>query len=142
MKAKSLIIATITLTAIFYLKSTALAEENHDHNGAGHSQHDKSTEEKQSSRITVTGEVLDLACYIDHGAMGAKHADCAATCIKSGLPVGIKSASDGKVYMLIGEHKPMNQELAKYAAKSISVTGKLVVRDGMNLLANAEIIKP
>ena len=61
--------------------------------------------------VSVTGEVLDMACYLDHGAHGEKHAECAKTCIESGLPVGIKS-SDGKVYLVIGEHKPLNKELA------------------------------
>jgi hypothetical protein len=91
-------------------------------------------------QVTVTGEVLDMACYLDHGAQGAKHADCAQTCISSGLPVGIKS-TDGKVYLLIGEHKPANEKLAQYAAKTITVKGKLATRDGINLLENIEIVK-
>jgi hypothetical protein len=90
---------------------------------------------------TVTGEVLDLACYTDHGAHGEKHADCAKMCISSGLPVGIKSDSDGKVYLVIGEHKPMNAELADYAAKTVTLKGKLVSRDGINMLENAELVK-
>jgi hypothetical protein len=92
------------------------------------------------SEVTVKGEVLDMACYLDHGAHGAKHAQCAATCIESGLPVGIKG-EDGKTYLLIGEHKPLNSELAKYAAKTITVKGKLVSRDGINMIENAEIEK-
>lgn len=90
-------------------------------------------------QVTLTGEVLDLACYLDHGAHGAKHADCAKTCISSGLPVGLKSA-DGTVYLLIGDHKPANDVLAQYAAKTITVKGKLVTRDGINLLENIEIV--
>ncbi len=89
---------------------------------------------------TVTGEVLDMACYLDHGAHGEKHADCAKMCISSGLPVGIKSA-DGTVYLLIGEHKPATDMLAEYAAKTVTVKGKLVTRDGMNLLENIEMVK-
>ena len=95
---------------------------------------------KSGSEISVTGEVLDMACYLDHGAHGEKHADCAKMCISSGLPVGIKSA-DGTVYLLIGEHKPANAELAEYAAKTITVKGKYVSRDGINLLENIEIVK-
>ncbi len=88
---------------------------------------------------TITGEVVDMACYIDHGASGAKHADCAKTCISSGLPVGLKAA-DGKTYLLIGEHKPMNSELADLAAKTITVKGKVSSRDGFNMIENAEIV--
>lgn len=93
-----------------------------------------------SDTVTVTGEVLDMACYLDHGAHGEKHAGCAEKCISSGLPVGLKSA-DGKVYLLIGEHKPLNDTLASYAAKTVTVKGKLVTRDGINLLENAEVQK-
>jgi hypothetical protein len=100
-----------------------------------HEGHDEATEAKT---VTITGEVVDMACYLDHGATGAKHAECAKTCIESGLPVGIK-ASDGKTYLLIGEHKPLNKELAAYAAKTITVKGKLATRDGFNLIENAEI---
>ena len=95
---------------------------------------------KASSEVTVTGEVLDMACYLDHGAHGAKHAECAKTCISKGLPVGLKG-NDGKTYLLVGEHKPANEELAKHAAETITVHGKLVERDGINLLENIEIVK-
>ncbi len=81
-----------------------------------------------------------MACYLDHNATGEKHADCAKKCINSGLPVGIK-ADDGKTYLLIGEHKPLNSELAQYAAKTITVKGKLSSRDGINMIENAEIQK-
>jgi len=90
--------------------------------------------------VTVKGEVIDMACYLDHGASGAKHTDCAKKCIGMGLPVGIKG-EDGKTYLLIGDHKPMNKELAELAAKTITVKAKLATRDGINLLENAEIVK-
>jgi hypothetical protein len=96
--------------------------------------------EGTEATVTVKGEVLDMACYIDHGAHGEKHAQCAATCIESGLPVGIKG-EDGKTYLLIGEHKPLNKTLAEYAGKTITVKGKLATRDGINMISNAEIVK-
>ncbi len=105
------------------------------HEGMGHDEKAEAT----SQETTVRGEVLDMACYLDHGASGEKHAQCAKTCIQSGLPVGLKTDS-GKVYLLIGEHKPINQEIAQYAAKTISVKGKVVTRDGINLLENAVIV--
>jgi hypothetical protein len=97
-------------------------------------------DEGAEATVTVKGEVLDMACYLDHGAHGDKHAQCAAGCIESGLPVGIKG-EDGKTYLLIGEHKPLNKTLAQYAAKTITVKGKLVSRDGINMIENAEIQK-
>ena len=97
-------------------------------------------ESTSTEEVTVTGEVVDMVCYISEGASGAKHADCAQTCVKMGLPVGIK-ASDGKTYLLVGEHKPMNDQLASLAAKTITVKGKAVSRDGFNMIENAEIVK-
>jgi hypothetical protein len=51
---------------------------------------------------SVTGEVIDMACYFDDGASGPDHAACARMCIASGLPVGLK-AKDGEIYVLIGK---------------------------------------
>lgn len=98
---------------------------------------DKTTDATSS----ITGEILDMACYTDHGAHGEKHAACAQKCIASGLPVGIKSGSDGKVYLVIGDHKPLNSELAEYGGKTITLKGKIVARDGISMLENAEIVK-
>ena len=95
---------------------------------------------RAAGEVTVTGEVLDMACYMDHGAHGEGHAGCAKKCITSGLPVGIKTA-EGKTYLLIGDHKPANDQLADLAAKTITVKGKLVERDGISMLENIEIVK-
>ena len=89
---------------------------------------------------TIKGEVIDLVCYTDGGLSGEDHAGCAKVCIKAGLPVCLK-ATDGKVYVIVGEHKPMNAELVEYAAKTITMKGKVVSRDGINMLENAEIVK-
>ena len=87
----------------------------------------------------VTGEIVDMMCYVDHNASGDKHADCAAKCIKGGGPVGI--VSDGKVYLVVGEHKPMNDELAEYAGKTVTLKGKMASNGGTTMLENAEIVK-
>src|SRR6476659_973895 len=86
----------------------------------------------------VTGEVVDMMCYVDHNAVGEKHGQsCGANCIKNGGPVGI--VSDGKAYLVVGEHKPMNDQLAEYCGKNITLKGKLAERGGIVLLENAEI---
>jgi uncharacterized protein (DUF2147 family) len=87
----------------------------------------------------VTGEVVDMMCYVDHGGKGEKHAACAAKCIKSGGPVGI--ASEGKTYLIVGDHKPMNEQLAEHAGKTITVKGKIAEKDGISMIENAEIVK-
>ena len=88
----------------------------------------------------VTGEVVDMMCYLDHNAIGEKHGtSCGVTCIKNGGPVGI--VSNGKAYLVVGEHKPMNDQLADYCGKTITLKGKLAERGGIAMLENAEIIK-
>ena len=88
---------------------------------------------------SVTGEIVDLMCYVDHNAGGDKHASCAAKCIKGGGPVGI--VSEGKTYLVVGDHKPMNDQLAEYAGKTVTLKGKVVSNGGITLLENAEIVK-
>ena len=116
--------------AAVFAASPLVAHEGHD---------DKENLAKGETK-KISGEVVDMACYVDHNATGEKHADCAKKCITSGLPVGLK-ADDGKTYLLIGEHKPLNSELAEYAAKKITVEGKVVSRDGINMIENAVIQK-
>lgn len=89
---------------------------------------------------TITGEVVDLMCYLDHGASGDKHAECAQTCIESGGPVGLLT-KDKQLYLIIGQHKPMNDKLASLAAKTVTLKGKVVERNGMKMIENAEIQK-
>ncbi len=89
---------------------------------------------------TLTGEVVDLMCYLDHGAKGEKHQGCAEKCIKNGGPVGLLTADD-QLYLVIGEHKPMNDELASKAAQKVTLKGKVVERHGMKMIENAQIEK-
>ncbi len=118
--------------AAVFAASPLFAHEGHEHGD----KEDLATGETKK----ISGEVVDMACYVDHNATGEKHADCAKKCIMSGLPVGLKS-DDGKTYLLIGEHKPLNSELAQYAAKKITVEGKIVSRDGIYMIENAVIQK-
>ena len=94
-----------------------------------------------AQEILVTGEVLDMTCYIAHNLSGPDHAECARVCIRNGLPVGIKT-QDGRVYLLTGEPgHSVNAELADYAAKVVTIKGRQTVRDGFAQLQVEEIRK-
>ena len=83
---------------------------------------------------TITGEVVDMACYLSDGAMGPGHRECAQKCIASGLPVGIKSGD--QVYLAIsGEHGPANATLAPLAAKQVVAEGVVTEQNGVHLIA-------
>src|SRR6516164_6760049 len=89
------IAVTATFIAALALSPLAIAQEQND----------------TSVSKEVTGEVVDMMCYVDHNAVGEKHGQaCGAKCIRSGGPVGI--VSEGKAYLVVGEHKPMNDQLA------------------------------
>ncbi len=89
---------------------------------------------ESGSMQTIKGEVVDLACYLDHGAMGAKHQECAQKCITSGLPVGIKSGDT--IYLAVSEeHGPANAALASLAGQQVTAEGKVTERDGVHLIA-------
>ena len=96
-------------------------------------------EKTDASTTEVTGEVVDMMCYVDHNATGEKHAGCGEKCIKGGGPVGI--LSDGKAYLVVGTHKPINDELAPLAGKTVTLKGKMASNGGVSMLENAEIVK-
>ena len=121
------IAVTACFIAALAFSPLAIAEEQH--------QHGKDT----AASKEVTGEVVDMMCYVDHNATGDKHSACGAKCIKGGGPVGI--VENGKAYLVVGEHKPINEQLAESCGKTITLKGKLAERGGIAMLENAEIVK-
>jgi hypothetical protein len=83
--------------------------------------------------VAIQGEVLDMACYVSHGAKGEGHAECARRCAKAGQPIGLLAA-DGKVYLLYASHDdPAAFEQAKsHAGTRVEVRGPVASRDGLH----------
>jgi hypothetical protein len=84
---------------------------------------------------TVKGEIVDLGCYLGHGARGADHKSCATKCIAGGMPFGLLTA-EGKLYLLTLNHEdpdPYNQ-CKDLAAQTVEVTGTLMQRNGVMAL--------
>src|SRR5947209_19306885 len=125
-----------TFFAVIVIRSVATAPLARAHDPAEHGKENLSA----GAEKTVTGEIVDMMCYVDHNAIGEEHGkSCGAKCIKGGGPVGI--VSDGKAYLVVGEHKPMNDQLAEYCGKMVTVKGKAADRGGIAMLENAEIVK-
>jgi len=89
---------------------------------------------------TVTGEILDMKCYMTSGAHGEGHKDCAAMCIKGGAPMGIL-ADDGKVYLLIEGKNDSGafEEAKKHAGETVTITGTLSEKNGVQALIVIEV---
>ena len=89
---------------------------------------------------TVTGEILDMKCYMTSGAHGDGHKDCSATCIKGGAPMGVLT-DDGKVYLLIAGKDNTAYDDAKnqHAGEKVTVTGTMSEKGGMQALIVTEV---
>ncbi|MEO6288628.1 MAG: hypothetical protein ABIO76_01835 [Ginsengibacter sp.] len=89
---------------------------------------------------TLTGEILDMKCYMASGAHGDGHKECAATCIDGGAPMGILT-EDGKVFLLIKDSKnsAAYDEVKKFAGEKVTVTGTVSEKDGVQALIVSEV---
>lgn len=142
--ARWLVAATVAVSP-----AMGWAEEGHEHGGhdhgahahgvpaSGHDAHARAPQEQ-----TLTGEVVDVFCYLSHPAdgIGKEHAGCAKKCIKNGLPVAIK-VGDQLYLATKADHNPANQELAEWAAERVTVHGKVMELDGQRLIAVSSIAK-
>jgi hypothetical protein len=82
---------------------------------------------------TVSGEIIDLACYLPHPQTGKgnSHKKCAETCIKKGLPMGLLT-DDSQVFVLLEDHenpKPY-AALKEKAAEKVTIEGEKVTQGG------------
>ncbi len=82
--------------------------------------------------VTVSGEVVDLACYLSKGSKGKRHKQCAQLCAKKGLPIGVLTDA-GDVYLLIEDHDdPAPYDAAKeLAGERATVSGKKFTKGGV-----------
>ncbi len=80
---------------------------------------------------TVTGEVVDVSCYLQLGKRGEKHIDCGTKCVKNGQPFGVVDANN-KLYLVIAEeHHPRRDGKVSLREKFASLMGKQVTVTGM-----------
>ena len=91
---------------------------------------------------TLTGEVVDVMCYLSHGkeGLGKGHAGCGKKCVQGGLPVAIK-VGDQLYLASMADHTPANQQLAGLVGEQVTVTGDVMERDGQHLIAISKVEK-
>jgi len=53
--------------------------------------------------------------------------------------VGLLSGDD--LYLVIGDHAPINKQLASKAAETVTLKGKVVEKNGMKMIENAELVE-
>jgi len=113
-------IVPVSLLALLLVASAAFAGEG---------------KHKKAETRTVQGEIVDLGCYLGHGARGAEHKGCALKCIANGMPMGILT-EDGELYLLTMSHKDADPFAAakELAAQTVQITGKLIEKNGMKAI--------
>jgi hypothetical protein len=86
---------------------------------------------------TITGELVDVSCYLQLGKHGEAHAPCGSDCIKHGQPAGILDEKGQLTLLFVEEHDPrrngeidVRDKLASLVAKQVSATGMLTAKDG------------
>jgi hypothetical protein len=114
------------------LSFAALAQEGQ---GMGMKKGESMKKDDAPKTMTVTGEIVDMGCYMGHGAKGQAHKECALKCIANGMPMGLLT-SDGTLYVLTMSHSdadPYNNA-KKMAADMVAITGPVSERSGIKSL--------
>ena len=126
------------LISLGLLAAAASAWAHEEHAGGSHEQVAENTAAEQ----TLTGEVVDVFCYLSHGkdGLGKQHAECAKKCIEGGLPAAIK-VGDQLYLAAMSSHEPANKTLAAFAGEQVTVSGKVMEQDGQHLIAITQVNK-
>ena len=114
------------------LGMSGIAWAHEEHAGGAH----ETVAENTTAEQTLTGEVVDVFCYLSHGkdGLGKGHAGCAKKCIQSGLPVALK-VGDQLYLAAMDTHDPANKTLADFAGEQVTVHGRVMETDGQHLIS-------
>lgn len=87
-------------------------------------------------QVTVTGEVVDSACYIKSGARGESHRACAQKCGDAGIPLALVEDGTGAVIWIasVDDMETPNAKLRPFAGRRVTITGTWAERGGAKLL--------
>jgi len=87
-----------------------------------------------AKKTQITGQVVDIACFVGHKSSGEKHAKCAETCARAGNPLAI---FDGKqIFLSVSmDHKNPNTKLMPFIEKKVKVTGTVMEKSGFKGIA-------
>ena len=125
-------------TALVMSAGAVWAHEHGEHADGS----EESVAENTGTEQTLTGEVVDVFCYLSHGkdGLGKGHADCAKKCIQNGLPVAIRVGDD--LYLAaMASHDPANKTLASFAGEQVTVHGQVLEKDGQHLISITKVEK-
>ena len=79
---------------------------------------------------TVTGEIVDLSCYLQLGKHGEAHIACAQKCATNGQPIGLLDGRRTLWLLFPEEHHPRRDGGAEIRTTLIPLMGKSVTLRG------------
>jgi hypothetical protein len=90
---------------------------------------------------TVTGEIVDVSCYLQLGKRGEAHVACGTKCIMNGQPIGIVDSTETLTIIFPEEHHPrrdgrvdLRKVFVPLLAKTVTVTGMSTEMHGYRAL--------
>ncbi len=89
---------------------------------------------KTAKEVTITGQVIDPACYMKMNQKGPDHKKCAQTCAKSGQTLAILEDKTNKIYISLADEMggDPNAKILDLAEEHVKVTGKVISKGGMS----------
>ena len=104
--------------------------------------HAKEAAKAAKAPVTMTGEIVDTGCFLDHGARGAKHKDCATKCLAGGMPAALLTDKGELILLLMDHDKPeLMGQVKDLAAEKVSITGKVSKGHGMTAMYVSDLKK-
>ena len=93
--------------------------------------------------MTITGRVVDPACYIHMGLKGESHKQCATACAKAGQAFGILDEKAGVLYQVLegAIATDPNKLLWGHEEEIVTVKGIVFHKDGMHAIVAQEVTK-
>ena len=89
----------------------------------------------KGARITATGEVVEMWCFLEAGDRGPAKKDCATACAKAGNPIALVDDKGGLIVLAgLKSHQPAQELLLSKMSERVTVTGTLVKRPDVQMI--------
>ena len=128
----------VSIIAIAFISTFALA--------GGQSKDEKDKKSSDAKSTKVTGEVVDVSCFLAHGdgGRGESHMSCGQACAKNGGPLGMLT-KDGMLYVSVlpDDHKNgPNALLIDHVSHTVVATGVVRSKGGTNGIMISKVEMP
>jgi hypothetical protein len=91
--------------------------------------------------MTISGEVVDVSCYLQLGKRGEAHVACGSKCIANGQPIGLLDGKQNLYILFPEEHHPrrdgqvdLRTTFLPLLAKNVTVSGMMTEMRGYRAL--------